>query len=314
MTGAGLRIRDHFAISNAGAALLILAASAVGCAALVGCRDATAQPGEAPPTATEAALDYDAHAEALRERWGDGYVVLIEKPFVIVGDQPAPLVQRHAERTVRWAVDRLKAEYFEHDPDHIITIYLFNGKESYEQHAAELTGRKPHTPFGFYSPGRRMMVMNIATGGGTLVHEIVHPFVAANFPLCPAWFNEGLGSLYEQSAMRDGRIIGKTNWRLAGLQKAITDGKAPRFAELCATTTDQSYGKHAGVNYATARYLCYYLQEHGLLHDYYHAFAANHADDPTGYKTLVQTLGDDGRDMAAFETRWKRWVMKLRLP
>ena len=40
-------------------------------------------------------------------------------------------------------------------------------------------------------------IMNIATGGGTLVHEIVHPYVEANFPGCPAWFNEGLGSLYE---------------------------------------------------------------------------------------------------------------------
>ena len=46
--------------------------------------------------------------------------------------------------------------------------------------------------------------MNIATGGGTLVHEIVHPFVEANFPGCPTWFNEGLGSLYEQSAERKG--------------------------------------------------------------------------------------------------------------
>ena len=25
--------------------------------------------------------------------------------------------------------------------------------------------------------------MNISTGGGTLVHEIVHPFIEANFPL-----------------------------------------------------------------------------------------------------------------------------------
>ncbi|NBC11277.1 MAG: hypothetical protein GVY24_06000 [Planctomycetes bacterium] len=303
-------------ISNAGAALVILAASAACCAALVGCRDssAAAQAGDAAAVSTETELDFEAHAEALRERWGAGFVVLIEKPFIIVGDQPEPVVQRHAERTVRWAVDRLKAEYFEHDPDHIITIYLFGGKQSYEKHATELTGRKPHTPFGFYSPGRRMMVMNIATGGGTLVHEIVHPFVAANFPDCPAWFNEGLGSLYEQSAERDGRIIGKTNWRLAGLQRAITDGKAPSFADLCATTTDEFYGEHAGVNYATARYLCYYLQERGKLRNYYHAFVKHHHDDPTGYDTLVSILGDDGRDMPAFERDWQRWVLKLRFP
>ena len=51
----------------------------------------------------------------------------------------------------------------------------------------------------------------VATGGGTLVHEIVHPFMRANFPECPAWFNEGMGSLYEQCSEVNGRIAGLTN-------------------------------------------------------------------------------------------------------
>ena len=49
--------------------------------------------------------------------------------------------------------------------------------------------------------------MNISTGGGTLVHEIVHPFIQSNFPNCPSWFNEGLGSLYEQCRERNGKIV-----------------------------------------------------------------------------------------------------------
>ena len=56
--------------------------------------------------------------------------------------------------------------------------------------------------------------MNIATGGGTLVHELVHPYVEADFPGAPPWLNEGLGSLFEQSDERDGYIVGLTNWRL----------------------------------------------------------------------------------------------------
>ncbi len=63
--------------------------------------------------------------------------------------------------------------------------------------------------------------MDISTGGGTLVHEIVHPFIEANFPNCPPWLNEGLGSLYEQSGEVQGRIHGFTNWRLHGLQADI---------------------------------------------------------------------------------------------
>ena len=62
------------------------------------------------------------------------------------------------------------------------------------------------------------MIKNIATGGGTLVHEIVHPFMRANFPACPAWFSKGQASLYEQAAEKQGHINGKINWRFKGLE------------------------------------------------------------------------------------------------
>jgi hypothetical protein len=152
--------------------------------------------------------------------------------------------------------------------------------------------------------------MNIRTGGGTLVHEIVHPFVAANFPDCPAWFNEGLGSLYEQCDEVDGRIVGLTNWRLAGLQEAIRKGKVPSFKTLSSTTNQQFYEQDPGTNYSQARYLCYYLQQHNLLRKYYHRFYTDRAKDPSGYETLVEILGRD--DMDAFKTEWEAYVLKLR--
>src|SRR5262249_24475658 len=162
---------------------------------------------------------------------------------------------------------------------------------------------------GYYSAEHRALIMNIDTGTGTLVHEIVHPFVRANFPNCPAWFNEGLGSLYEQCGERDGHIIGRTNWRLAGLQRAIRPGHLPSFKELTGTTTREFYGDDRGTNYAQARYLCYYLQEHGALIKFYRDFVANQKRDPTGYQTLVKTLDTD--DMAAFQENWQKFVMQL---
>jgi len=131
------------------------------------------------------------------------------------------------------------------------------------------------------------------------VHEIVHPFVEANFPACPAWFNEGLGSLYEQSAERNGRIVGLTNWRLRGLQEAVRKDQLPSFRELCTTTTSEFYYEDKGTNYAQARYLCYYLQEAGLLEKYYHAFRAAHQKDPSGYETLKAVLQRDEEGMKA---------------
>jgi hypothetical protein len=268
-------------------------------------------PAPSPPTETPAAALARRNAE-VRAQAPAGFTVLVETPFVVAGDEAPDMVRRRAASTVRWAVRMLKQDYFRKDPDEALAIWLFKDKASYDKHTAEIFNDHPDTPFGYYSPAHKALIMNIATGGGTLVHEIVHPFMRANFPLCPAWYNEGLGSLYEQADERDGRIIGRTNWRLAGLQKAIRAGGLPSFEALTATTDREFYTRDKGTNYAQARYLCYYLQEKGLLTKFHHAFVAAHADDPTGFKTLQKTLGE--ADMAAFQGRWQEWVLLLRFP
>jgi hypothetical protein len=258
-----------------------------------------------------AAPDFDAHVEALRKRLpGAGFMIVVQPPFVVVGDEDAATVRRRAARTVQWAVDRLKAEYFERDPAHILDVWLFRDAESYRRNARALFGDEPDTPFGYYSARHRALVMNIATGGGTLVHEIVHPFIESNFPGCPAWFNEGLGSLYEQADERDGRIVGLPNWRLAGLQKAIRGGKLGSFEALLGTSTSEFYGDERGTNYAQARYLLYWLQERGKLREFYRSFHRDRASDPTGIATLRKTLAPE--DLAAFQKKWERFVLGLR--
>lgn len=124
-----------------------------------------------------------------------------------------------------------------------------------------------------------------------------------------------LRSLYEQSAERDGKIVGLTNWRLAGLHEAIRNKNVSPFKTLCSTTTHQFYHEDKGTNYAQARYLCYYLQEHRLLRKYYHQFHANRKNDLTGYKTLQTILKcEDDQAMEVFKEKWEAYVMKLRFP
>jgi hypothetical protein len=243
---------------------------------------------------------------------GAAFTVVVEPPFVVLGDESAAAVRTRARHTVAWATAQLKRAYFAKDPLRVIEVWLFKDATSYERHARQLFGHRPSTPYGYYSAEHQALVMNIATGGGTLVHEIVHPFVEANFPSSPAWLNEGLGSLYEQSGARDGQLVGLTNWRLAGLQRAIRSGALPSFAKLTATTSDQFYGDDPGTNYAQARYLLYYLQERGLLRRYYHRFFAARARDATGLITLAQVLGE--KDLRAFQRRWETFVLGLRFP
>ncbi|HUU94016.1 MAG TPA: hypothetical protein VM238_22720 [Phycisphaerae bacterium] len=272
---------------------------------------ALAAAGAAAAPFTDA--DYARHVAALKKKVPkEGFTIVIQKPFVVVGDESPAMVRRRAVRTVKWAVDRLKRDYFKKDPSEILDIWLFRDKASYRKHTREVFGDDPDTPYGYYSHRHKALIMNIATGGGTLVHEIVHPFMAANFPQCPAWFNEGMGSLYEQAGERGGHIVGLTNWRLAGLQKAIRERRVPSFKALTATTDDEFYTKDKGTNYAQARYLCYHLQEKGLLVKFYHAFVAAHEADPTGYKTLQTVLGEP--DMDAFKKRWETFVLGLKFP
>ena len=295
---------------------ILLTTAVVSAAAILGMASRAAEvdlPTAQATAKTFTAADYAQHVANLKKRIpAKGFTVVVQPPFVILGDDSPVAVRRYAERTVKWAVDKLKASFFQHDPAEILDIWLFKDDASYRKHCQAIFHTEPDTPYGFFSHQDRALVMNIATGGGTLVHEIVHPFVAADFPGCPAWFNEGLGSLYEQCGEENGRIHGYTNWRLAGLQSAIRKRQVSSFAKLCATSDRQFYQEDKGTNYAQARYLCYYLQERNLLEQYYRRFRANREKDPTGYQTLQEILGRP--DMDVFQRRWEAFVLKLTFP
>lgn len=246
----------------------------------------------------------------LTPRDAPSFSIVIQKPFVVIGDESQKIVQQRAENTVKWAVDRLKQDFFTKDPNYILDIWLFKDEASYEKHARLFFGDSPGTPYGYYSPAHKALIMNIGTGGGTLVHEIVHPFMEANFPSCPAWLNEGLGSLYEQCGDVDGHIHGFTNWRLPALQRAIEARRVPSFKTLMEMDSSAFYNDDRGTNYAQARYLCYYMQEKGLLVKFYQEFLKNQKDDPSGFKSLQRVLPEP--DMDGFKVRWEKYVMGLR--
>jgi hypothetical protein len=273
-------------------------------------RVATTRP-VAPATAADlAATDFNLHVAQIKKRLPtNDFTILIQPPFVVIGDGPAEEVKRRADDTVKWTVDKLKQDYFTKDPKEIIDVWLFKDAASYEKNTQLLFNEKPTTPYGYYSPDHRALIMNIGTGGGTLVHEIVHPYMEANFPACPPWFNEGMGSLYEHVGEEHGHIYGYVNWRLPRLQKAIKEGNVPAFETLMAMDPNTFYGDRTGVHYAQSRYLCYYLQEKKLLVQFYKQFYARQKTDPSGFDTLKTILKES--DMVQFQKRWEKFVLGL---
>lgn len=258
---------------------------------------------QAAPTKDELA----AHAAALETRLtGEGLKVVVETPFVVIGDEGA---QKLKSRTnfVHWVVRLIEQDFFSKQPDKVIEIWLFKNEKTYRAGAKKFFDDEPNTPYGYYSSQDNALVMNIGPGAGTLSHELVHPYIEANFPASPSWFNEGLASLYEQPRERDGHMWGTTNWRLPGLQKMIRDKTLPSLQTLLSTTRDGFYDAEYD-SYAYARFLCQYLQDNGKLHDFYQKFVAD-TQDTTGQAALEAVLG---MDLAKFEPIFAKWALALR--
>src|SRR2546427_5612283 len=73
------------------------------------------EPPRVSAAATEAnpENDFAAHVERLKQKLpSDDFSIVIQPPFVVVGDESADVLKEHSERTVKWAVDKLKQDYF----------------------------------------------------------------------------------------------------------------------------------------------------------------------------------------------------------
>ena len=230
-------------------------------------------------------------------------------PWLIAGDGGEQRLAAYRDRTILAAQKALAATYFDKEPAEPILILLFESAEPYCRLAKEWFGREDPPHFGYFMRERGVMLMNVGTGTGTLVHELVHALIAPDFPDVPDWFNEALASLYEQCTIDGESIRGLENWRLPALQSAIRDGKLRPLRELI-EDEDLYDAEHVGMNYAQGRYLLFYLQERGLLRDYYKRFREGAAEDRTGLKTLEAILAP--RKLEEFEKDWREWVLGLR--
>lgn len=246
--------------------------------------------------------------EEVKKELGEEFSIeVIEGWFVTAGNAKG---NNSAKRVIRGVYNAMYKDFLSKKIDYPIKVYLFKDKESYEAYHVKTYGKKPSTPFGFYNSGDRKMVMNIGTGTGTLVHELIHPLLDHDFPGVPAWFNEGFASLFEACTFADdGSIKGLVNWRLPGLQKAIRDGGLVPLRTLISTTTDEFYGEKMGIHYAEARYLCLYLQEKGLLKEFYTSFRDGYKEEKTGARALEKVTGKRVEDL---EQEWIEWAKPLR--
>src|SRR6266702_1304967 len=65
------------------------------------------------------------HLTELAKHVPEGFTLIVQPPFVVLGDESPDVVSRRAKQTVKWAVDKLKQDYFNRDTQEIIDIWLF---------------------------------------------------------------------------------------------------------------------------------------------------------------------------------------------
>jgi hypothetical protein len=254
-------------------------------------------------------LDYTSKISELKKSLTDDFIVARKSYFVIASNLSQSETDAILKNTISKAVGCFYNDYFEKKPDDITTIFLFKDDQTYRYWAKKLYDDTDLSRFGYYKPGSKVMLMNISTGTGTLVHEITHALVRYDFPDIPSWFNEGLGSLYERCSLNNNTILGYVNWRLPGLQDALNDNSYTSLNTLVNTTEDEFYGSNSGFYYAQARYLCLFMQEKGILKNFYKSFRDGFNKDETGKKYLEQAFN---KNIDEIDKDFVPWVKALR--
>jgi hypothetical protein len=236
---------------------------------------------------------------------GDGFTVQQVDRFWILASNASAEDTREAARLIGLAARALRRVYFEREADRAVRVYMFRDEQSYNAYCGRNYADPPRTPFGFYMPRERKIVLNVSRGHGTLVHELVHPLMEADFPRAPPWFNEGFASLFEHAKIGEDSIEGRVNWRLRALKRVLAQHDYSALAHMLSLSRDDFYGANAGNNYAVARYLCLYLQHKGLLVKFYAEFRKSASGDASGRAVLQNVTG---RMLSELEAEWRRWV------
>ncbi len=274
-------------------------------------------PVPAPPAGSKtlAALDFKTalgvEAALVRAQLPSTFTVRAASPFVVASDLPPGELDRVIAQTLLPAHRALNARYIRRQPAAPVRVYLFAGPTSLAVLSRILW--KDDTPpvYGYSRKDRNMMVMDISTGGGTLVHELTHVMMWADFPAVPNWFNEGLSSLHEAVQLFPDRLQGLPNWRGGVLREVLRKGRLRPLSEL--VSDPDFYGKGSDVNYAHARYFCLFLQDRCDLKRFYERMKA--APPKTTPATALATAAAVcALPESRLETEFQAYLQKALVP
>jgi hypothetical protein len=263
------------------------------------------------PTTGELPQRCQVVADHLKERLPATWAIQIQPPFVLAGEQSAASLTELYSGTVWPTVRALSIGYFDTPIEEPISLVIAKDEASFlaSTTALGLGARAEYA--GLYDRRCRTIVVNAATGGGTLAHELTHALAHTDFPAMPEWLDEGLASLHEECEFsEDGlRLRGLPNWRNGVLSEAFDRQQFPTLAEF--VTQSFASGHRAPLDYAIARNLCLFLQERNLLTEFYRKARFHQQRDPTAGWSLVAILGH--AELSSVDREFAQWLRQGKL-
>lgn len=273
-------------------------------------------------TALRERPDFRALAERLEKRANDPEIRLPEVkgklgdlatdcrieivgPFILAANVDEETFDRLKKVLNDYPQAMWKHLFTDRKPNYLIPVYVLDRDADYKKLGGK-TGAA-----GFYDPNTRSLTISMETGTGTLVHELTHAlhFADQGYDRHPQWMIEGLGSLYEAVTIRGDRAVGFINWRLPHLQRVLGKPGYIPWKRLFGNEPNVFRDDElAGLAYAEARYLMFYLQEMGALERFYRLYKDNFAKEKTGTLALELAVGLPADKI---EAHWQEWCVGL---
>jgi hypothetical protein len=263
------------------------------------------------PSAYDLSLDVRLRTQFAQTYLGDDAQVDVEDGvFVLV----APRGSKSFEPSVALVRQALPALYnnrFSRRSSRPVSAYLFDNPASYDGFCKTRYRDKCPSPLGVYTSSIREIIAGQHNGVSTVIHELVHPIVEADFPKAPRWLREGISALFETPVISGTEIHGTEGWRSKNLHDPSQPGQPASLAALFSLPDDafSDVGPDPLNAYAFARFACQWLDSPTQdLWKFYQRWRDNVGADPTGEKSFAEVVGQSPSEA---NEAWQKWLRSL---
>lgn len=243
---------------------------------------------------TFAGFDYETVISDYSPNLPSGFKAIRYRYFVIFSELDEKLTADLIVSDIRNAIDAMTGNYVNKTPTSVTPLIIFKEIGPYKNFVLKNFDipEDDISPYGFFKISKNVIIIRYVNWKGSIPHEVTHKFTNTDFPDMPSWFDEGLSSLHEKSTFKNGDLEGDFSLRIIPLRRAIDEDTYTGLEHLMKTNDDEFYGKRSPYYYAQSRYLLMYLQQNGLLKDYYRTFRDTYNKDKTGISQLEKITGN----------------------